>query len=199
MNSVKALFAAVLVMVVLSGCATMWTSSAGNPAKKIEEAYVHMDELRPLAAEPLIRESVEAYKRRGDEAGLAEAYRAYGFFFRSQAVEKWQQHYEAAGFQDKTATFKNRYDKSVENFEESARLMAKNSQYDKLTNVYANLGLTYEVAGRSDKACEAYRASLEANRRFTKDTPGVAVTLPQGFAGTYEEYINGFLERLGCK
>ena len=199
MNSAKAFFAAIVAAALLSGCAAGQILGTADPDRKIEEAYSHLDGLRPLAAEPLIRESLEAYKRRGDQAGLAEAHRAYGFFFRSQAVEKWQQHYEAVGFQDRTATFKNRYEKSAENFEESARLLAKSGQYDRLTNVYANLGFSYEVAGKGDKACEAYRASLEANRRFTKDTPGVAVTLPQGFAGTYEEYIRGFLERLECK
>ncbi|MCE5263238.1 MAG: hypothetical protein LLG97_06865 [Deltaproteobacteria bacterium] len=199
MRSARTLFAAIVAATMLSGCAAGQILGTADPGKKIEEAYSHLDELRPLAAEPLIRESIEAYRRGNDEAGLAEAYRAYGFFFRSQAVEKWQQHYEAVGFQDKTATFKNRYEKSAENFEESARLLAKSGQYDKLTNVYANLGFSFEVAGKNDKACEAYKASREANRRFAKDTPGVSVTLPQGFTGTYEEYINGFLERLGCK
>lgn len=199
MRYARALFATMLAAAMLSGCAATLTSAPGDPVKKIEEAYTLLDRQQPLPAEQLIRESIETYKREKDEVGLAEAYRAYGFFFRSSAVETWRQHYEVNGFRDKTATYKNRYDKSIENFEESARLLAKNSQYDKLTNVYANLGITNEFAGKNEKACEAYKASLEANRRFAKEKPGVTVSLPQGFAGTYEDYIKVFLEKLDCK
>lgn len=200
MRHVKRLLFAVLAVTALSSCAAMLVPATSDPSKKIEYAYILFDEQqRPLPAEQLIKESVETYKQENNEMGLAEAYRAYGFFFRSSAVEKWRKHYESDGFLDKTATYSNRYDKSIEYFDQSARLFAKNNKYDKVTNVYLNMGFTYEFAGRNEKACERYKASLESNAKFAKDNPGASLTLPKGFSGTYEDYINGFLKRLECK
>ena len=200
MRSLRTLFATTFLVAVLSGCAAMLVPETSDPDNKIEYAYMLFDEQqRPLPAEQLIKESIETFKQENDEMGLAEAYRAYGFFFRSKAVEKWREHYEANGFLDKTATYSNRYDKSIENFDNSAQLFAKNNNYDKLTNVYMNMGFTYEFDNKNAKACEAYKKSLEANNMFLKDNPGSSLVLPDGFIGTYEDYINGFLERLECK
>jgi tetratricopeptide (TPR) repeat protein len=200
MKKVKNLVIAVAAVALLSSCSAMLVPATSDPGKKIENAYILFDEQqRPLPAEQLIKESVDTYKQENNEMGLAEAYRAYGFFFRSSAVEKWRKHYETDGFLDKTATYSNRYDKSIEYFDQSARLFAKNGKYDKVTNVYLKMGFTYEFAGRNEKACESYTASLDTNARFAKDNPGASLTLPKGFSGTYEDYINGFLKRLDCK
>lgn len=200
MKYVRSSFAAMAIVFILSGCAAMLVPKTSNPDKKIAYSYMLFDEQgRPLPAEQLIKESIEAYKQENNEMGLAEAYRAYGFFFRSAAVEKWRKYYESNGFLDKSATYENRYDKSIQYFEDSARLFAKNNKFDKLTNVYLNMGFTYEFAGKAQKACEAYKASLETSRKFTKDNPNTSLTLLRGFTGTYEDYIDGFLKRLECK
>ena len=200
MRQVNNLAVVVLAFAILNGCSAMIVPATSDPSKKIEYAYILFDEQqRPLPAEQLIKESVEVYKQENNEMGLAEAYRAYGFFFRSPAVKKWRKHYESDGFVDKTATYINRYDKSIEYFDQSAKLFVKNNKYDKVTNVYLNMGFTYEFAGRNEKACESYKASLDSNARFAKDNPGASLALPKGFSGTYEDYINGFLKRLGCK
>jgi tetratricopeptide (TPR) repeat protein len=193
-------FAIIVVVIVLSSCSAMLVPATNDPDKKIAFSYILFDEQqRPLPAEQLIRESIEAYNQENNEIGLGEAYRAYGFFFRSPAVKKWQKHYETKGFLDNSATYENRYDKSIEYFEQSVRLFVKNKKYDRVTNVYLNMGFTYEFAGKNDKACEAYKASLNSIAKFEKDNPGVSVTLPKEFTGTYEDYISGFMKRLECK
>jgi tetratricopeptide (TPR) repeat protein len=193
-------FVIMVIVTTMSGCAAMLVPATNDPDKKIVYSYILFDDQqRPLPAEQLIRESIEAYKQGSNDIGLGEAYRAYGFFFRSPAIKKWQKHYEAKGFLDNTATYENRYDKSIEYFEQSVRLFVKNNKYDRVANVYLNMGFTYEFAGKNEKACEAYKASLDSNAKFTKDNPGISVTLPEGFTGTYEDYINGFLKRLECK
>ncbi|MEW6521485.1 MAG: hypothetical protein AB1461_18975 [Thermodesulfobacteriota bacterium] len=189
-----------LFAVTLSACAAALIPATSDPQKKIGYAYMLFDEQqRPLPAERLIREAIEAYKQQNDELGLAEGYRAYGFFFRSPAIEKWRKIYEEHGFLDKSATYFNRYDESIEYFEHSARLFEKNDKYDSLTNIYLNMGFTYEFAKKNDKACEAYRTSLVASSKFKESNPSTSITLPKGFVGTYEDYINGLLKRLECK
>ena len=188
------------LIITLSGCAAALVPATSDPNKKIDYAYMLFDEQqRPLPAERLIREAIEAYGQQNNEIGLAEAYRAYGFFFRSSAVEKGRKIYEENGFLDKSATYSNRYQKSIEYFERSAKLFAKNNMYDNLTNIYLNMGFTYEFAKQDGKACEAYQRSLVANSKFMEGNPGTPVALPKGFVGTYEDYVTGFLKRLGCK
>lgn len=188
-----------LIILFCVGCAAMLVPETNDPQKKIQDAYMLFDQQqRPLPAERLIRESLEIYKRENNELGLAEAYRSYGFFFRSPSIEKWHKHYETSGFLDKSATFNTRYDKSIEYFENSAQLFEKNKKYDMLTNVYLNMGFTYEFANKPDKACELYKRSLDPSKKFTENNPGKSISLPKGFSGTYEDYIDGFLKRLKC-
>jgi len=184
----------------LVGCSAMLVPATNDPAKKITYSYQLFDEQqRPLPAEQLIRESIASFKQENNEIGLAEAYRAYGFFFRSPALKKWREYYEANGFLEKSATFNNRYDKSIEYFENAAGLFTKNNKFDKLTNIYLNMGFSYEFADKNDKACEAYKMSLEANRKFKNVNTSASLVLPDGFTGTYDDYISGFLKRLECK
>jgi len=169
-----------------------------NPDQRMRDAYMLFDQQdRPLPAERLIREATARYQARNDELGLAEAYRAYGFFFRSAAVEKWQGFYEANGFYERGATFANRHEKSIEYFEKSAAIFEKYGKHDRLANVYLNMGFTYEFANQPEKACDEYKKGLTSNQRYMKENPGTTVTLPKGFS-SYEAYINPIMQRLRC-
>lgn len=169
-----------------------------DPDKKVGYAYMLFDQQqRPLPAERLIREAIAIYEERNNELGLAEAYRAYGFFFRSGAVEKWQKHYESNAFMEAGTTYANRYDKSIEYFDKSAAILEKHKKYDALTNVYLNMGFTYEFAKQSEKACAQYNKSAISNREHMKNTPGASLTLPQGFT-SYDAYVTSIKEKLKC-
>ncbi len=187
----------VLSLLTGTGCAAMLVMATTNPDQKVRDAYMLFDQqYRPLPAERLIREAIARYQTRNDELGLAEAYRVYGFFFRSAALEKWQKFYESQGFYETNATFSNRYEKSIEYFEKSAALFEKHGTYDKLANVYLNMGFTYEFANQKSQACSAYKKSLIASDRFMKDHPGDLLNLPEGYS-TYKEYIDRCLEENG--
>ena len=102
------------VAVVLGGCAAALVPQTGDPKEKIAWAYwLFDDSLRPLPAENLLHESIEIYKSANDQAGLAEAYKAYGVFLRSYSIEKWRKIYIERGFIDQSVTFENRYKKSI--------------------------------------------------------------------------------------
>jgi len=202
MKNIRSSMIAMLMVVVLSGCAAMLVSETSDPDKKLGWATALLEEQhRPFPAEKLIREAIQIYKEQNNEMGLAEAYRSYGTFLRSGVIEEtpWRKSYVKDGFLDKSATYDNRYDKSIEYLENSGQLFAKNNKLDRVSNVYLNMGITYEIAGKTDKACEAYKTSQEIHRKFMEDNPGTIIRLPTGFSGTYEDYINSYyLKRLGC-
>jgi tetratricopeptide (TPR) repeat protein len=188
----------VVIGVIASGCAAMGVLETSDPDKKLGNAYMLFDEQqRPLPAERLIRESIEIYREKNDDLGLAQAYRAYGFFFRSAAIEKWSNFYQKNGFMEKSATYVNRHDKSIEYFEKSASIFEKHKKYDALTNVYLNMGFTYEFAHQKEKACGEYKKSIASNQRHMKDNPGAKLNLPNGYS-SYDEYVAVHIKRLGC-
>jgi tetratricopeptide (TPR) repeat protein len=183
---------------IFAGCAGVGTVGTSDPAAKLREAGdLFGPQDRPLIAEQLIREAIGSYRKNNDQLGLADAYRTYGFFFRSSAIEgKWSQHYRENGFLDKSASFDSRYEKSIEYLEKARTIFAEYKRFDALTNVNLNIGFTYEVMGYGAAACEAFDRSLE-NNRDNLEISKAKVTLPQGFA-SYEEFLAPHKERAGC-
>lgn len=183
---------------ILAGCAAVGVLETNDPDIKIRDAYELFDhEQRPLPAERLIQQAIAIYQSNNDDLGLGGAYRAYGFFFRSASITKWHKIYEASAFIEAGATYVNRYDKSIEYFEKSAAIFEKHQNFSALTNIYLNMGFTYEFASQPEKACEQYKKSLICSQRQIKNHPDASVTLPQGFS-SYETYITSILERLKC-
>lgn len=190
---------AIAVTVVICDCAAIGVPETSDPDKKLQYAHsLFNQQLRPLPAEELIREAIDIYKQRNDDLGLAEAYRAYGFLFRSNAVEKYHKHYKENGFLEDGATYANRYDESIKYFRKSAALFEQHHEQDALTNVYLNMGFTHEFAGRKDKACSVYRKSLESNVLNLKSHPGAKIALPEGYE-SYGQYVGEHMARLHCQ
>jgi len=191
-----ALFA--LFVLILSGCAAIGVPHTNDPAKKIGYAYQLFDkQQRPLPAEKLIREAIDILKTQNNCYGLSEAYRAYGFFFRSAAVEKYHKHYKANGFMEPGATFDNRHEYSIKYFEKAGAIYLENNAYDKLTNIYLNMAFTYEFAKNNAKACEFYKKSLSSNKKYDELNPDSTMNLPEGFS-SYGEYVRKHMERVKC-
>ncbi|SMM99413.1 hypothetical protein SPONL_561 [uncultured Candidatus Thioglobus sp.] len=200
MYNLKTIISISLISILLSGCAAMGVHSTNDPDQKINDAYMLFDEQqRPLPAERLIREAITIYKANNNMLGLAEAYRAYGFFFRSGVIGgKYHKHYKERGFMEKNATYTNRYEKSIEYFKKSAEIYKQNSALDKLTNIYLNMGFTYEFAGLPNKACKEYKRSIVVSQTFARQNPNIKLILPKGY-DTHKEYMKPFLDRLICK
>jgi tetratricopeptide (TPR) repeat protein len=188
-----------IAAVTIAGCAGVGVVATDDPAAKLRDAtYLFDRQDRPLIAERLIREAIVSYQSNNDQLGLAEAYRTYGFFFRSRAINgKWGNYYRKNGFLDRSATFDTRYDKSIEYFEMARQLFAESKRFDALTNVDLNIGFTYIAMGNRLAACRAFDRSLENNQENIRQIPDAAPNLPVGF-GSYEEFIADQKKRWCC-
>ena len=189
----------VCVLSILCGCAGIAPDAKLDTQSKLREAvdlYANQD--RPLVADRLIREATETYLSSGDQLGLAEAYRTYGFFLRSQSVEgKWSKYYRENGFLDRSVSFDTRYEKSIDYLEKARAIFERYGRFDALTNVNLNIGFTYEVLGNLDAACRAFDRSA-GNNRDSLESAKMKVALPKGVA-TYEDFLAPHRKRAGCE
>lgn len=196
MNKLKSRDIVILgTLIFILGCAAMGVPLTTNPQIKIRYAYslIH-EQNRPFPAESLIWEAIEIYKVRGDNYGLAQAYRAYGYFLISGAVSNWGYR----SFKDKTVTFDNRLDKAIGYWNKAVELFEKVNNYDAVSNMYFEIGNLYYVNyGNKNKACDCFSKSIEAHKRFTKDNPCQKIILPEG-VNSFEEYIQKSKEKVGC-
>lgn len=170
---------------ILFGCAAAMVPVSSDPKTKLGWATALLEEQdRPLPAERLIREAIEIYQTQNDELGLAEGYRKYGVFFRSASVKRYEDVYRKEGFLDKTTTFDQRLDKSIEYFDKSRELFEKLHVYDKVSNVDLNLAWVYEEKGDRKLACQALDSSLAKNAQFMAANPEAKIM----FAGKYKTF-----------
>lgn len=188
MYLLRALF--IVTTLSLVGCAGIGVFESSDPKVKLSDATYLFDKYdRPLIAERLIREAIEICQSKADQPCLADAYRTYGFFFRSPSIEgKWNKFFRENGFLDKSATFGDRYAKSIEYFEKAREIYARLERFDALTNVYLNMGFSYEFMGEPKLAYRAYDESSASNRENLRRNPDAHVELPKGFA-TVDDYL----------
>ena len=187
------------VHVALLGCSAMGVPASSDPATKLRQANeLFVREDRPIPAERLIQEALDIYEKDGDRLGAAEAYRTFGFFYRSTAVERWEKVYRAeTGFFDKTVTFDTRFDKSAQYFEKSAKTFEQAGALDRAVNAEFNEGMTFALANRPANACEAYDRSLIMYRDAQKSNPDKSPDLPPGVK-TFDELVMKFKAKVRC-
>jgi len=192
-------FALVLCCIAaLTGCAAMFGRSTSDPAVKLQwasELFSSKDE--PVEAEKLIRDAIDMYELKRDHLGLAEAYRQYGLFFRSNAVSKFEDYYNTNGFLDEKVKFKDRYVKAIEYFNKSKELYADFGHYDVLSNLYISLAKTYVLTNRQDEACSAFTKSVESFTRFKKENQDVQEQRSLEITN-YMEYVDLMKKQAGC-
>ncbi len=188
----------VLALVLLSGCATVGVLAPPDPDKNLADALaLTEDGQRPVMAEPLIREAITIYRARGDQKGLGNAYRVYGIFFMSPAVQQWERWYRQYGFEEGDATFDRRFVKAVEYLEWAEPPLRDAAQFDLLTSVYYHLAFALQARGQHERACatlvrslEAYEEGLRLNPTARPNTEGAA---------SAPEVIAESKQRLGCQ
>jgi hypothetical protein len=168
----------------LFGCAAAMVPASNDPESKLGWATVLLREQnRPLPAERLIREAIVIYQTHNDDLGLAKAYREYGIFFRSGSVENYADVYRKDGFLDKTASFDQRLDKSIEYLAKSRGLFEKLQMYERVGNLDLNLESVYEEKNDSKLACQALDRSLANYAKFMAANPGAKIV----FTGKYKD------------
>lgn len=186
-----------LISVFLSGCSCVGYPITFNPAKKLQYAQSLIEaEERPLPAEPMIFEAIETYKKRGDEVGLAHAYRMYAIFLKSQAVGKWN--YAKYGFIDKSITFENRYDGALKYYEKALCVFKKHELYAFVSNIYFNMAIIYYDPLRDrHSACTYLNQSLTEHEKYRAQGGGAVELLP-GY-DNFKDIIDWAKEEVGCR
>jgi len=170
---------------------------APDPAIKLRVAAALVgQENRPQEAEKLIREASEIYEARQDVIGLANAYRAYAFFFSSKAVEA-SKYYRENGFLDNSAGFDSRYPKSIEYFDKAGSIFLAQKRFDALTNVNLNKAFTYAQMGDHKAACAAFEESLASARANLEKNPSARPVVPAGYT-SIEDYLTQEKRRHHC-
>jgi len=196
-NMIRSLIA-LCCIVVLAGCAVKsgrTTSIGAEKLKKASQLFSSKDE--PVEAEEMIRDVIALYEQDKNQIGLAEAYRQYGLFYRSNAVNKFAKYYKEKGFLDKTVKFAGRYEKSVEYFKKSMEIYTDYGNIEIMSNLYVSLGKTYDLMDKKDKACEAFNKGLENFATFKKGNPEAKELRSEELAN-YESYIDVIKKQVGC-
>jgi len=193
-----------LLSITLSGCAGVGVVATSNPYTKLSDAtYLLEHENRALIAERLIWEAIEICKEKSDQLCLAQSYRSYGFFFRSPYTETWSKAFKEYGFHDKTATYENRYLKSIEYFNKSKQIFTQLDKFGLLSNINLNMAFTYNMMEKTELACQALDESVMSNKKYLRANPEAAsnqqktLSLPDGFK-TFDSFIYAQRERIGC-
>jgi tetratricopeptide (TPR) repeat protein len=191
------LFIPLSLALLMMGCSAVSTNIK-DPQKKLIDAKDLFDyQDSPIQAERLINEAVHTFRKTKDDVGLADAYRLYGFFFQSEAVDRWERTYRKQGFLDKSATFEGRKSKAMEYFEEARALYLSHQAYDQLTNVDLNMGFAYERNLQRLEACKAFDRALEDYMNNTQAHPAAKEPVPSGFK-TWPDFFEEQKMRAKC-
>ena len=192
-----------LLMVVCSllavtGCAAIFGRSTDDPAIKLKWAAEHYNNLNePQKAEKLIVEAIQIYTKNNDQFGLAEAYRNYGLFFRSRAVEKFEKTYRDTGFLDTTAKSGTRLAKSIEYFNKARTIYADYGRLDALSSLDISIAKTYDLMNRKSDACNSFYLSLESFALYKLSVLENDAPLSDEIS-RYEDYIDELKKQTGC-
>jgi len=193
---ITALLCAIIVLVtILPGCAGRRTKDPAVMLQWASEEFSSKDD--PIQAEERLQEALQIYRKSMDRLGLAETYRQYGLFLRSNAVTKFQQHYNTVGFLDESVKFTNRYQKAVEYFLKAKDIFEENKKYDTLSTVYISLAKTYAHLGRELEGCDSLTKGLASYNAYKKANPDMKEFHAEEVAD-YEEYIGILRQQLAC-
>ena len=196
---IKQYISALVCAAALFGCAAIMGRSTNDPALKLKWASESFNSLdQPVKAEELIWEAVEIYRKERNQLGLAESYRQYALFLRSNTVVKFSDYFKDEGFMDKTITYKTRYEKAVEYFNKSKDLYEDYGHIDVISNIYVSLGKTYDMMNKTKEACESFNKGLENYGDYKKANPEAQELRSEEMAN-YEEYIGIMKKQAGCE
>ena len=188
----------IILLIFVTACASFGTRASDDPLLLLQEASeLYGTERDPVRAEELIHEAMALAVGENNLAALAEAYRQYGLFFRSNAVGRFEAHYRKEGFLDEHTTFDKRYDRSLHYLRAAEVLFAKQQRFDSLSEVYLGLAKTYLLMADMPKACEAFDQSILSNAAHRKALAAAAGT-PLETPDPQEEYLKTMKQQAGC-
>ena|SRR6266487_1598826 len=178
---------------ILTSCAAFGVPYTSDPGQKISDAYILMDQCRPLPAERLIGEALDSYRTNGDEIGMAEAYHTFGNLYKFDCYHtKWAKHLlETMGTHEKA------YERSRENFQKAAELYEKHKDFMGVTQSYFGIGNVYGIQGDKQMACAFYDKSLAIYNEGRAQDPNARINIRTGFKDV-PTMIQAFKNENGC-
>lgn len=200
MRGIRFLFGLVTLL-FLVGCAGVGMVATSDPLQKLNDANdLYMRQDRPLPAEQLIQQAMAIYQERNDPQGLGHAHREYADLLRSRSITgKWQNHYRANGFLDKSVTFDNRLAKALEHYSRALEYyvraetkLSEENRFDALTNVYMNMAYSSSQLDDREKACALYDKALDAYVENIRRNPGAKTY------GAIPKVVESEKRRLSC-
>jgi len=186
---------AIVLAGLLISCAARSTKDPSVMLVWASEEFSSKDD--PIAAEEFLQQALEVYRKKMDRLGLAETYRQYGLFLRSNAVSKFEKHYNTVGFLDESVKFTNRYQKAVEYLLKAQDIFEENKKYDTLSTVHISLAKTYAHLDRNREACDSLTKGMTSYNAFKKSNPDMKEFHAEEVAD-YEEYIGILRKQLSC-
>jgi len=196
-NAMKSFHVLIILCCIplLASCAARSTT---DPAVKLSWAAEEFNRKEdPIAAEELLQDALQIYRKQMDRLGLAETYRQYGLFLRSHSVTKFKEHYQRAGFLDETVRFNTRYEKALEYFNKSKDIFAEQQQPGPLSNVYLSMAKTYALMNKVPESCENLakgRASYASVKKVKSEFREVGTDE----AANVDAYITLMQKQMGC-
>ncbi|MGA2781139.1 MAG: hypothetical protein ABSF13_04380 [Smithella sp.] len=197
MEQFKKFFFFIFVLSLFWGCAAAGVPYTSDPHAKIGNANYLLDVGRPLPAERLIFEAMDAFQKEGNRHGMADAQWTYGLFLSSVAVESMKKHYREKGFRDVSVNFDNRFRKSIEYLEKAKVYYVEQKEFGPLTNIYFKEGYCFMKIGDNETACKLFKESLIANKKFFELNPKADIILPKGYAN-FESFVQKWQKEANC-
>jgi len=181
----------------LLACAAVGVPATSDPYKELGQVEYLLHNHRPFPAERILNEAIGRFEAAGDKKGLAIAYDEYGFFLRHPNISEHADVYTNRGFLDRTVTYDNRFQKSIEYFLKAKAIGIEIDKPDFLCHVCYNMGVSYLLLKQDAQACEAYDDSFKYYQKNITRNPRAKSQVPKGFKN-FEEYILDCKKRAGC-
>jgi tetratricopeptide (TPR) repeat protein len=166
--------------------------TAKDAMGKVGSAMSYLDKLgRPVPAEEDLKDAEAICKALHDDDCLGQVWRAWGYYFRSDALTRWKgaKVYGPALY-DPKVKFEQRYERSIEYYDMALQLYEKLGNPHWIAHLELQKAYAYNAMNRHEQACRSLQASREADAKYENGNAHG----PQG--KTFAEFIDE-LDRAG--
>lgn len=184
---------ALAALMALAACAGVGIVDSNDPNVKVAQAEQLTSVGRAAQARRQLDEAIPLFEAKNDKAGLAEAYRQYGFLARVGGAQEGVMSIR----QPVTAYSSENLALSDQYLHKSVTLFADADRLDMASNVYIQLSNNAYFRKETKEACAYLDNSSAAHRQWQVKNPGKAIELPRGMK-TFDDLIALMKKDTGC-
>jgi hypothetical protein len=185
---------AVIAVAFIASCSGVGLVATDDPYVKVAQAKQMGEAGRAAQARRLLNEAMTTFQAKGDDLGMAEAHRQFGFLARTGGAREGV---ILVRDPETTPLTQEDWDLSDRHFKEAADLYARNNRTDMVANVYLNLGIGSALRGDKTQSCAYFDQSLATYRQWEAVHPGGKVELPRNIKSFADLIARAKLEA-GC-